>query len=161
MHRANQYDIHARNQLNAMADILERDLINAMAQFNGKKVWKISGYGGFTAAAAKALDSIIDANGLGRDSEWTVLFTSHVSSINCELRLCYSTTHGHCDYAKESFRIGRRSDDGILTEPEDALTYPEGRPQFTQRQVESTLQAAYDLETQARKLRSTVSCFQR
>lgn len=160
MHRTKQYDISARNQLNAMADILERDLINAMAKFNGKKVWKISGYGGVTAAASKAFDAVINAHGLERGSGWLVTFSGQGRSIWCELRMCYDTTPGHCDYVKESFRIGQCDDNGILTAPETQLTYMKGRPQFTERQVEFTLKTVENLEAQARKLRSTVSCFE-
>lgn len=167
MYRVNQSDISARNQLNAMADILERDLINAMAQFTGKKVWKKSGYGSLTAATAKIVDGIIDAHDLDRDNRgatsgpWTVTFASQVNSVWCTIKLRYDTTQGHCDYVEESFRIGRRDENGILIEPEQELAFPEGRPQFTQRQVEYALKAADNLEAQARNLRSTVSCFQR
>jgi hypothetical protein len=83
MYRVNLHDICARNQLNAMADILERDLINAMAQFDGKKVWKISGYGGLTAAAANALNAAIDAHGLGFASGLTATFFGHGRGIFC------------------------------------------------------------------------------
>lgn len=161
MHRTSQYDIDARNKVNLMADGLESALIKAMGEFAGKKVWKVSGRGGFTAATAKALDSLIEVHGLAREIGWTVTFSGQGRSIWCRLKLRYETEQGHCNYAEEAFRIGQCDDHGILTAPETQLTYPNGRRQFTQGQVESALQAADDLEAQAWKLRSTVSCFRR
>lgn len=161
MQRTKQTDIDARNKLNAMADCFEPALISALASLAERKVWKVSGYGGLTVAAKKVVDDLAASFGLTHEFGWRLVITSPVTSLTAELTYRYETGETGCAYATEAFRIGRRDDSGILTEPEAEVTYPAGRPQFTVHEVETALARAFELETQARDLRRSVSCFTR
>ena len=72
----------------------------------------------------------------------------------------YDRPEGGVHYVRESFRIGRRDDDGVMTEA-DSPAYPEGRRQFTLAEVKAAGDRAYELETEARQLRSSIACFNR
>lgn len=161
MQRTKQHDIDARNTLNAMADRFEPALIATLASFAGKKVWKISSYGGLTVAAKKAVDDTAAAFGLTHEAGWRLVIGSTGSRIFAELTYRYAISQEACDYTIETFSIGRHDDFGILIESEDCLSYPAGRPQFTVAEVETTLKRAYELESQARDLRRSVACFTR
>ena len=149
-----QRAIDARNALNATADLLEPELQATMADYLGKKVWKISGYGGMTAAVAKRI------NAIELPDTYRLIITSHVSWITAELTYRYDRGDGTVNYIKETFQIARRDDDGVMTET-DSPTYPAGRPQFTLAQVETTNKRAFELEQQARDLRRSVAYFNR
>ena len=149
-----QKAIDARNHLNATADRFEPELQSLMADFLGKKVWRISGYGGVTAAIAKRIDAIELPEG------YRLIITSPVGWITAELTYRYDRGDGCVNHIKESFQIARRDDDGVMTET-DSLAYPAGRPQFTLAQVETTKARAWELESQARDLRSSIACFSR
>lgn len=151
-----QAAIDARNELNRTADQLERDLQAFMAAHLGKKVWKISGWGGFTSAVSKHLQPIEAELPPG----YRLIIRSEVSGIWADLKLCYERPEGGVHYSKETFRIGRRDDTGVMTEA-DTPAYPEGRPQFVLADVKAAADRAYELEKQARELRSSIACFNR
>ena len=153
-----QRAIDARNQLNRKADEVEPMLQALFAGFLGKKVWKISGYGGLTAAVNKEVERLSEAHGLTHEQGYRLIIRSEVSWIRAELRLCYRVESGAVQYIDCGFNAGKRDDQGILTERGE-LCYPAGRPQFTLDQVQATRKRAYELENQARDLRLSISCF--
>ena len=151
-----QAAIDARNELNRTADRVERDLQALMASQLGKKVWKISGWGGLTSAVAKKL-ATIEAE---LPPRYRLIIRSEVSGIWADLDVHYDRSMGGVNYIKESFRIGRRDDDGVMAEA-DAPAYPEGRKQFVLADVKAAADRAYQLESEARELRSSIACFNR
>ena len=150
-----QSAIDARNELNRTADRVEPDLQALMASHLGKKVWKISGWGGLTSAVAKKL-ATIEAE---LPPRYRLIIRSEVTSIWAKLDLCYDRPEGGVNYINEEFRIGRRDDAGVLVEPEEQLTYPEGRKQYKLEDVKETFKRARQLESEATSLRCSVSCF--
>ena len=164
-----QTTIDARNTLNRKADQLEADLLDLMAGFHNQKVWKISGWGGMTAKLAKAVKALEDQHGFSETrteaklagNRFTLIIRSEVTSVWAELKYRYVRPDGVCQYIDEAFRIGRRDDSGVLTEPESGLTYPEGRKQYKLAEVQSAITEARKLEDQAQALRSQVSVFNR
>lgn len=151
-----QAAIDARNQLNRTADRVESDLQALMASHLGKKVWKISGWGGLTSAVAKKLQTIEQE----LPPRYRLIIRSEVSGIWADLDLCYERPEGGVNYIKESFRIGRRDDDGVMYEA-DTPNYPEGRKQYDLKDVKETLNRAHQLESEAVSLRCSVACFRR
>ena len=151
-----QAAIDARNELNRTADRVERDLQALMAAHKGKKVWKISGWGGLTSAVAKKL-ATIEAE---LPPRYRLIIRSEVSGIYAQLDLNYDRPEGGVNYIREDFRIGRRDDDGVMTEA-DTPAYPDGRRQFVLADVKAAADRAYELEKQARELRSSIACFNR
>lgn len=165
-----QRAIDARNSLNLKADQVESALLHLMPEFLNKKVWKISGYGGKSAAFAKAVDAFSEANGIGQCNNGTagsfwLYIRSDVSNIYAELVHRYEEPSGN-GYAishqiREDFRIGKRNDEGILVELEKEFTYPSGRTQFDFATVKAMDAQASELESQARGLRRQISVFNR
>lgn len=151
-----QAAIDARNELNRTADRVEAELQALMAAHKDKKVWKISRWGGLTSAVAKKL-ATIEAELPPRHR---LTIRSEVSGIWAELQLRYERPEGGVHYCKESFRVGRRDDDGVMTEA-DTPAYPDGRPQFVLADVKAAADRAYQLESEARELRSSIACFNR
>jgi len=158
-----QRAIDARNELNLKADQVESALLQLMPDFLNKKVWKISGYGNPTKTFEKAVDAFEKAHKVDHSEGFYMLMRSEIAWIHCELVHRYEEPNAG-GYAisntiRADFRIGKRDDDGVLIELEDSLTYPEGRPQFDLATVKAAADRAYDLEKQARELRSSVSVF--
>ena len=159
-----QRAIDARNKLNLKADQIEAGLLQLMPDFLNKKVWKISGYGNPTKAFEKVTDAFEKDNGIDHSGGFYMLMRSEVAWIRCELVYRYEEPTRGGGYAtsntiRSDFRIGKRDSDGLLVELEDSLTWPEGRPQFDLATVKAAADRAYDLEGQARKLRSSISVF--
>ena len=152
-----QAAIDARNELNRTADRVEPDLQALMAAHTGKKVWKVSGWGGFTSAVAKKLATITAE----LPPRYRLIIRSEVTGIWAKLDLCYERPEGGVNYINEEFRIGRRDDAGVLVEPEEQLTHPEGRKQYKLKEVKDTLNRAHQLESEAVSLRCSVACFRR
>ena len=158
-----QRAIDARNKLNSKADQIESALLQLMPDFLNKKVWKKSGSYDRSAAFIKAIDAFEKAHGMDFSEGFYMLMRSEVAWIHCELVYRYEEPNGD-GYAisnkiRADFRIGKRNDDGVLVELEDGLTYPEGRPQFDLVTVKAAADRAYELEKQARELRSSISVF--
>lgn len=150
-----QKHIDARNAVNARADLIESMLRESMRPLIGRKVWKVSGHGGQAAALSRAVESVCDAERLNRDdSRWFLIVRSDVHWIVADL----SIRQDGSGRTVETMFLGRRDSDGILTEVDHQ---PGQRPQFTLKQVESARAHAYELEREARKLRSSVACFER
>ena len=151
-----QAAIDARNELNRTADRIERDLQDLMTFHMGKKVWKISGWGGLTSAVSKKFQTIEDE----LPPHYRLIIRSEVRGIWAHLDLHYERPEGGVHYVNEAFRIGRRDGDGLMTEA-DSPTYPEGRKQFTLAEVKAAAERARQLETEASALRSSIACFKR
>jgi|TARA_R100000482_G_scaffold98610_1_gene42532 hypothetical protein len=147
--------ITARNAVNARADLIESMLRESMRPLIGRKVWKVSGHGGQAAALSRAVESVCEAERLNRDgSRWFLIVHSDVHWICADL---YVWQEGSGRTVETMF-LGRRDSDGMLTDVDEQ---PGQRPQFTLQQVKSARARAYELESEARKLRSSVACFER
>ena len=147
--------ISARNAVNARADLIESMLRESMRPLIGRKVWKVSGHGGQAAALSRAVESVCEAERLNRDgSRWFLIVHSDVHWICADL---YVWQEGSGRTVETMF-LGRRDSDGMLTDVDEQ---PGQRPQFTLQQVKSARARAYELESEARKLRSSVACFER
>jgi len=147
--------ISARNAVNARADLIESMLRESMRPLIGRKVWKVSGHGGQAAALSRVVESVCDAERLNQDdSRWFLIVRSDVHWICADL----SVWQDGSGRTVETLFLGKRDSEGILTEVDEQ---PGQRPKFTLQQVESARARAYELESEARKLRSSVACFER
>ena len=147
--------VAARNAVNARADLIELMLRDAIRPLIGKKVWKISGHGGPSAALSRAVDAVAEVERLNQSgSHWHLIIHSHVSWLSADLSI-WQDGSGR---TTETLHLGRRDPDGLLTEVDEA---PGHRPQFTLAQVEATRARAYELQREARELLSSVRCFDR
>ena len=151
-----QAAIDARNELNRTADRVEPDLQASMAAHTARKYGK-SAAGVVHSAVAKKLATITAELPL----RYRLIIRSEVTGIWAKLDLCYSRPEGGVNYINEEFRIGRRDDAGVLVEPEEQLTHPEGRKQYKLKEVKDTLNRAHQLESEAVSLRCSAARFRR
>ena len=147
--RINQSTIDARNAVNRQADMIEGHLIRILSPYQGKKIWKMSGYGGLVAKLEKELDAYRVMHNV--EHPWRLIVRSDVSWLTAELSLWTQ----EAGYTKETLYLGKRDDSGILTE----LGECKKRQIYDLEEVRLTESMAHDLEVQAMQLRSTISCF--
>ena len=147
--RINQSTIDARNAVNRQADMIEGHLIRILSPYQGKKVWKTSGYGGLIAKLEKELDAYRVMHNV--EHPWRLIVRSDVSWITAELSLWTQ----EAGYTKETLYLGKRDDSGILTE----LGECKKRQTYDLEEVKLTAEKIYSLEKQARELKRTIYCF--
>lgn len=147
--RINQSTVDARNAVNRQANETEGHLIRILSPYQGKKVWKTSGYGGLVAKLEKEFDTYCESHNV--EHPWRLIVKSDVSWITAELSLWTK----EAGYTKELIFLGKRDNSGVLTE----LGECKKRQIYNLEEVRLAESMAYDLEKQARELRRTISCF--
>ena len=117
-----QNKVDARNKVNALALQYRQDLVEILTPYLGKKIRKVSGYGGWVKALEKAMDDLGDRY---REQGCRTYCTFCITSFWAELSVSYSTGEYSCDYVKQQISIGkcqtedsyaRGKADGVLTE---------------------------------------------
>lgn len=146
--------IEARNTFNTIANEVEGHLIRLLSDWQGRKAWKVSGHGGMVAALNSAFNTYCASHGYNvRDCEppcpiWLSLYCRH-GQIVANLR--------HLPTAqKEEIYLGRTNDAGILTQLYECR---KRRTDYTAAEVAAAFQKAYQLECEARELRSAMRDF--
>jgi hypothetical protein len=148
--------VNNRNAFNALANEVEGHLIRLVNEWQNRKVWKTSGYGGLTAAFNNAFNGYCadhsyniphtEANPTSR--VWLNLYCSH-NQIIANLRDLNSAL-------KVDLYLGRVDDTGVV----DRISACHQRlTNYTVENVSEAFKRAYELETEARVLRSSVSDF--
>lgn len=141
--------VAAQNTINALANEIEGHLIRLLSGWQGRKAWKVSGYGGMVAALRGEFDRYCEAHGYNRhDAEpvcpvWLNLYSQH-GCLVLHLRHLPSALKVEC-------YLGRVDDAGVLTRLEGCK---HRRTDFTPEEVRAAFERAYQLESQARELRS-------
>ena len=114
-------------------------------------MWKTSGYGGLIAKLEKEIEAYKNDHNISHP--WRLIVRSDVSWITAELDYFVKEV----GYTKETIFLGKRDDNGTLLE----LSECRKRPQFIYEDVIATEEKAYELEKQARELRSSIACFRK
>ena len=146
--------IKDQNAIHGEANVIEGHLLRILSPWQGLKVRKISGHGGYVAKLQTELDRYCSDHGYNVEGGryWLNVYASYTSLI-ARLRDASSTA------SPVELYVGRFDDKtGILTALGDGT---ERRTDYTLGEVEQALAAAYQLEEQARQLRSSVSVFAR
>ena len=118
--------VAARNKLNRLAAQYRFELAAVLAPYLGKKIRKVSGYGGWVKALEEPIEEL-RATYAAEDCR--VWFEFSGSRFWVEFNLSYQGDPGHCLYLKQTMFLGRcvtetwssEKPDGILTE----LEHPE------------------------------------
>jgi hypothetical protein len=148
--------VNNRNAFNALANEVEGHLIRLVSEWQDRKVWKVSGHGGLTAGFKATFNAYcadhsyniphIDGNPTSR--VWLNLYCSY-NQIIANLRDLNSAL-------KVDLYLGRVDDAGIV----DRVSACHQRlTNYTVESVSGAFKRAYELETEARVLRSSVSDF--
>lgn len=149
-----QESVNARNTFNALANEVEGHLIRLLSEWQGRKAWKVSGYGGMVAALSLAFDRYCADHGYNlREAEtncpvWLSLYNQH-GQIIANLRHLPSAL-------KAEIYLGRVDDAGVVTRLSDCR---KRRTDYTAAEVTARFEKAYQLESEARELRSSLCDF--
>jgi hypothetical protein len=143
--------VNCRNIVNFKANEVEGHLLRILSPYQGKKVWKTSGYGGLIAKLQKEIEAYEKDHNIS--NPWRLIIRSDVSWITAELDYFVQ----EIGYTKETLYLGKRDDNGTLVE----LGECRKRPQFTYENVIAIEEKAYELEKQAREMRSSIACFRK
>ena len=142
--------IKDQNSINGLAHEIEGHLLRVLSPYQGLKVRKISGYGGYVAKVQAEFDRYCSDHGYnvqGGDY-WLNIYASYTSLI--------AKVSDHTSAARpvEMYLGGFDDQTGILTRLNDGT---KRRTDYTLSEVEGALAKASKLEDEARALRSSVS----
>jgi hypothetical protein len=148
-----------QNRINALANEIEGHLLRLLSDWQQKKAFKTSGYGGKVAALEKAFNAYCASHGYNvpaterteAGTVWVNLYRQH-KSVTASVHLLLNSG------LRVELYLGRTDDAGVLTHLADGY---QRRTDYTLAEIEGALERAYQLEEQARQLRSSVRDFQR
>ena len=154
-----QQRVDAQNQVNALANEVEGHLLRLLSDWQQKKAFKTSGYGGKVVALEKAFDAYCASHGYnipagdGRDASagWVNLYRQY-NSVQASVQILLNNGQ------RVEIYLGRTDDAGNLTSLGDGY---KRRTDYTVAEIEGALAKAYQLEEEARQLRSSVRDFER
>ena len=142
--------IKDQNNINGLANEIEGHLLRILSPYQGLKVRKVSGYGGYVAKLQAEFDRYCSDNGYNVQGQpyWLNIYASHTSLV--------AKVSDHSTTARSvEMYLGRFNDEtGILT---GLCEGTKRRTDYTLSEVEGALAKASKLEDEARALRSSVS----
>jgi len=141
--------ITAQNTLNGVANEVQGHLLRILSPYQGLKVRKVSGDGGYVAKLRAELDRYCQDHGYNIQGQpyWLNIYASHTSLI--------ATVRDIATTAKPvEMYLGRFDDStGVMTHLSDGT---KRRTDYSLSEVEEALAKASRLEQEARQLRSSV-----
>jgi hypothetical protein len=141
-----------QNRINALANEIEGHLLRLLSDWQQKKAFKTTGWGGMVVGLQKAFDSYCESHGYNvpatddtRASEvWLNLYRQYNSVVATVSLRCNSGV-------KVDIYLARTNDAGVLITEADCI---KRRTDYTVAEIESAFARAYQLESEARELRS-------
>ena len=143
--------IDSQNQFNAAANVAQDQLRRVLADWIGRKTWKISGSGGAVAKLAAAVAGLSDAAGWNQQGAPFVCLVCRHGCLSAFFRGTFAGRQLSTD-----IELGRVDDGGILTK---LYGWEPRRTDYPVEEIRVTTERAYELETEARQLRRSVSEF--
>ena len=138
------------NAINGLANEIEGHLLRILSPWQGLKVRNVSGNSGYVAKLQAALDRYCSDHGYNVKDEgcWLNIYASYTTLL--------ARVSVHSSTARPVvIHLGGFDDQtGILTRLNDSI---KRRTDYTLSEVEAALSKAYQLEAEARELRSSVS----
>ena len=144
-----QQRVDSQNQFNAAANVAQDQLRRVLADWFGRKAWKVSGHGGEVAKLAAAVDSLSDAAGWNQQGAPFVCLVCRHGVLSAFFRGTFAGRQLSTD-----IDLGRVDDAGVLTR---LNAWEPRRTDFTVQEVRTATERAYELETEARQLRRSVA----
>ena len=142
--------INDQNSLNFLANEIEGHLLRVLSPWQGLKVRKISGGGGYVAKLQAEFNRYCADHGYNVQGQpcWLNIYASYTSLL--------ARVSDHSSTAKSvEMVLGRFNDEtGILNSLSGGT---KRRTDYTLAEVEAALARAYQLEDEARALRSSIS----
>ena len=139
-----------QNSINGLANEIEGHLLRILSPYQGLKVRKVSGHGGYVAKLQAEFDRYCADHGYNVQGQpyWLNIYASYTTLI--------ATVRDHTNRCKPvDMYLGRFSDEtGIFT---GLCEGTKRRTDYTLIEVQEALARASQLEEQARALRSSVS----
>lgn len=148
--------VDTRNAVNARAMVIQCDLAQLLAPYLGRKARKVSGYGGWVAALAKELEQYQSEQQAEGFRCWLRVYHSWIT-LEVDTT-CRTADGGAVQYVKANLSVGKVDESGVLLELFDLQQL---RTDYSQAEIEAKRANAYELERQARELRSELRDFER
>lgn len=147
--------VDARNAFNATCNEIEGHLLRILSEWDGRKIWKTSGYGGLTAKFEPVLRSYQTSHGYNLTAEgcriWVNVRVQHGTQIVAFVR------DTHQALSAEMY-LGRTTEAGEVSSLNECR---QRKTDYTLEGVVRTREKAYALECQARDLRRSIADFDR
>ena len=146
--------INDQNTLNGVANEIEGHLLRILSPYQGLKVRKVSGHGGYVAKLQTELNCYCEDHGYNQPGQpyWLNVYASYTTLL--------ATVRDNTNTAKpvEMYLGGFDDQTGILKQLCEGT---KRRTDYTLAEVEEALAKASKLEEEARQLRSSVSAITR
>ena len=144
--------VDARNAFNATCNEIEGHLLRILSEWQGRKIWKSSGYGGLTAKFEPVLRSYQTSHGYN--------LTADSCHIWISIRVQYNQITAFVRDTRAALSadlyLGRVNDSGEVVSLSECR---ERKTDYTLESVIRTREKAYALECEARDLRSSIADF--
>lgn len=163
-----QRKVEAQNAANAALDEMEPLLREGIQKFTGQKIYKVSGYGGFTAKVKRWFDAFIEKQGCNVNTDLFSIHCYEKCAVN-EFREFTSPDYKHRvsiyfkfragnTYIDESIWLCTVDNEGTMLDDEFSSEWP--RKQYVLEEVVETKAEIRKLEEQIRELRSGIYIFE-
>jgi hypothetical protein len=148
--------VNNRNAFNALANEVEGHLIRLVSEWQDRKVWKVSGHGGLTAAFNSAFNSYCADHNYNKPHTEENPTSRVWLNIYCQHGQIVASLRDLTSALKVDLYLGRVDDAGIVNR---ISACHQRLTNYTVESVSAAFKRAYELETEARVLRSSVSDF--
>ena len=147
--------VDARNAFNLTCNEIEGHLLRLLSEWQGRKIWKTSGYGDLTAKFEPVLRSYQTSHGYNLTADscriWVNVRVQHGTQIIAFVRDTRAALSA-------DLYLGRVNDSGEVLSLSECR---ERKTDYTLEGVVRTREKAYALECQARDLRRSIADFDR
>jgi hypothetical protein len=150
--------VQARNQFNALCNLTEGHLVRLLNDWQDQKVWKVSGHGGAVSKLSKQFEQYCQQNGYNQQGKPFLCLVGRYGALNVFIRAtCYPGGEGTPINLSADVYLARFDDQtGIMTR---LLECYKRRVDYTLEEIQAKAKRAYQLEAEARELRSSISDF--
>ena len=146
--------VDARNAFNATCNEIEGHLIRILSEWQGRKIWKTSGYGGLTAKFEPVLRAYEESHGYNLVADECRIYINVRVQYNRVTAFVRDTRTA----LSAELSLGRVNDSGEVASVDEVY---QSKTDYTLEGVISAREKAYALECEARELRLSIAEFDR
>ena len=144
--------VDARNAFNATCNEIEAHLLRILSEWQGRKIWKTSGYGDLTAKFAPVIRDYEASHGYNQKGDGCRIWISIRVQYNQIIAFVRDTDAA----LSADLYLGRVNDSGEVSSLSECR---QRKTDYTLEGVIRTREKAYALECQARDLRRSIADF--
>ena len=144
--------VDARNAFNATCNEIEAHLLRILSEWQGRKIWKTSDYGGLTAKFEPVIQSYQESHGYNQKGDGCRIWINIRVQFNQVIAFVRDTDAA----LSADLYLGRVTDAGEVDRIGECR---QRKTDYTLEGVIRTREKAYALECQARELRRSIQDF--